>query len=76
MKTVGQGANIRNLSQGILADLVVPLPSIEEQEAIIADIEGEQALIDANRELIARFETKIAAAIDRVWSAGGEAAAS
>ncbi len=74
MKTVGQGANIRNLSQGILADLNVPVPSIEVQKAIIAEIEGEHALVDANRELIARFEAKIVAAIDRVWGAGEEVA--
>jgi type I restriction enzyme M protein len=67
MKTTGQGANIRNLSQVILADLKVPLPDLEAQEAIVAEIEAEQFLVNGNRELIARFERKIEAAIARVW---------
>jgi len=72
MKTTGQGASIRNLSQGILAELKVPLPDLETQAAIVAEIEAEQALVNGNRDLIARFEKKIDAAIARVW---GEAKA-
>ncbi len=34
--------------------------------AIVAEIEAEQALVAANRELIARFERKIQAALARV----------
>jgi type I restriction enzyme M protein len=67
MKTTGQGANIRNLSQGILADLKVPLPDLNTQETIIGEIEAEQALVNGNRDLIVRFEKKIDAAIARVW---------
>lgn len=72
MKKTGQGANIRNLSQGILVDLQVPLPPLDTQTAIIAEIEAEQALVNGNRDLIARFDKKIDAAIARVW---GEAKA-
>jgi type I restriction enzyme M protein len=39
------------------------------QRAIVAEIEAEQALVNANRELIRRFEAKIKTTIDRVWSA-------
>lgn len=67
IKTVGQGANIRNLSQGILNELKVPLPSIPTQESIVVEIEAEQALVNANRELINRFEKKIQGALARVW---------
>lgn len=74
MKTVGQGASIRNLSQGILDGLQIPLPPLEVQQNIVAEIEAEQALVDANRELIARFEKKIEAAIGRVWGAAAETA--
>ncbi len=31
-------------------------------------IEAEQALVNANRELVRRFEAKIKVTIDRVWS--------
>ena len=67
IKTVGQGANIRNLSQGILNELKVPLPPLATQQAIVAEIEAEQALVAANRELITRFEQKIQATLARIW---------
>ncbi len=67
IKTVGQGANIRNLSQGILDELKIPVPSIEEQKFHVAEIEAEQKLVDANHELITRFEKKIQATLARVW---------
>ena len=35
--------------------------------ALVAEMEAEQALVNANRELIERFEKKIQAAIGRVW---------
>jgi len=35
----------------------------------VAEIEAEQKLVGANRELIARFEGKIQAALARVWGA-------
>lgn len=35
--------------------------------AIVAEIEAEQALVAANRELIMRFEKKIQATLARVW---------
>lgn len=37
------------------------------QQAIVVEIEAEQALVAANRELIARFEQKIQATLARVW---------
>jgi type I restriction enzyme M protein len=67
MKKTGRGANIRNLSQGILAELPVPLPDLESQNAIVAEIETEQALVYGNRDLIARFENKIDNAMAGVW---------
>jgi type I restriction enzyme M protein len=67
IKTVGQGANIRNLSQGILNELKVPLPSLTAQQAIVAEIEAEQGLVAANHELIDRFEKKIQSTLNHVW---------
>ena len=47
--------------------LEVPLPPEAIQAAIVAEVEAEQALVNGNRDLIARFEKKIDAAIARVW---------
>ncbi|MGZ8193523.1 MAG: restriction endonuclease subunit S, partial [Methylobacter sp.] len=43
------------------------LPPLATQQAIVAEIEAEQALVAANRELITRFEKKIQATLARVW---------
>jgi type I restriction enzyme M protein len=56
-----------SISQTTIYELSVPLPPLETQRAIIADIEAERALVAANRELIARMEKKIQAVIARVW---------
>ena len=37
------------------------------QRTIVPEIEAEQALVAANRELIARFEQKIKTTLARVW---------
>ena len=54
-----------------LNEATIPLPPLATQQAIVAEIEAEQALVNANRELIARFEKKIQATLARVW--GGDA---
>jgi len=45
----------------------IPLPPLVTQQAIVAEIEAEQRLVAANRELITRFEQKIQATLARVW---------
>ena len=50
------------------------MPDLETQRAIVAEIEAEQALVEANKQLIARFEAKIKATIDRVWGDSSSAA--
>ncbi len=47
--------------------LRIPLPPLATQQQIVAEIEAEQALVAANRELITRFEQKIKATLARVW---------
>ena len=39
----------------------------EVKQAIVADIEAEQTLVAANRELITRFEKKIQTTLARIW---------
>jgi type I restriction enzyme M protein len=56
-----------NISQAIIRSLLIPLPPLETQQSIVAEIEAEQLLVAANRELIERFEKKIQATIARIW---------
>ena len=64
------GVTMKNLNQGILSGIRIPLPPLATQQAIVAEIEAEQALVAANRELIARFEQKIQATLARIWGEG------
>ena len=50
-----------------LRRIKLPIPPLSTQQAIVAEIEAERALVNANRELIQRFEKKIQAAVGRVW---------
>ena len=47
--------------------ILLPLPPLELQGKIVAEIEAEQALANANRELINRFEKKIQDTLARIW---------
>ena len=56
------------LNSDDLRQIQIPLPPLATQQAIVAEIEAEQALVAANRELIARFEQKIQSTLARIWS--------
>jgi type I restriction enzyme M protein len=58
-----------NITKSDVLDFKLPLPDLDTQRAIVAEIEAEQALVAANHELIRRMEAKVKAAIDRVWGA-------
>ena len=56
-----------NLSITDLKKLLIPSPSIEIQNEIVAKIELEQDLVNANKKLISIFEQKIKDRIAKVW---------
>ena len=58
---------LQRVPRAVVEEELIPLPDLEVQNAIIAEIEAELALVNSNRDLIARFEKKIDAAIARVW---------
>lgn len=64
------GSTQRFISLGFVRKLRIPLPALETQQQIVDEIEAEQALVAANRELIARFEKKVQATLARVWGEG------
>ena len=61
------GAAYKALTITRLKEFLIPLPSLESQQMIVVEIEAEQALVDANWELIERFEKKIQDTVGRVW---------
>ncbi|RJP17178.1 MAG: restriction endonuclease subunit M/S [Candidatus Abyssobacteria bacterium SURF_5] len=58
---------LQRVPRAVVENYKIPLPPLATQQAIVAEIETEQALVAANRELISRFEKKILATLARVW---------
>jgi len=56
-----------NITKSDVINFRLPLPDIETQRALVAEIKAEQALVNANKQLIERFEAKVNTAINRVW---------
>lgn len=64
---LGEG-KFRMANLSFVRSLKISLPDFPTQRAIVAEIEAEQTLVNANRELIRRMKAKVKTVIDRVWS--------
>jgi len=62
------GAAIQNVaSVKVLKSIEIPLPSLSIQQEIVAQIEAEQEMVNANKKLIEVFEQKIKDKISEGW---------
>jgi type I restriction enzyme M protein len=61
------GATQKFISLGFIRKLQIPLPPLEEQKQIVAQIKREQSLVNANKELIKIYEQKIKDEINKLW---------
>ena len=62
-RAIGQS----NINARSLSAYRIPLPPFSVQNAVVAELEAEREIVEANRELIQRLEGKIQAAVARVW---------
>jgi type I restriction enzyme M protein len=67
LRSDGHGGNQSNLSAAIIKEFLIPLPQIEEQQAIVKAIEEEMQLVSANKRIVEIFEQKIKTKISEVW---------
>ena len=58
---------LQRVPRSVVETYEIPLPPLATQQAIVAEIEAEQALVTANRELIKRMEQKIQTTLARIW---------
>ena len=65
--SIGTGSTFPNVNLDTISKLQIPLPPLEIQNQIVTQIEKEQALVNANKELVAIFEQKIKDKIASVW---------
>jgi type I restriction enzyme M protein len=63
-----------NITKSDVLGFRLPLPSLAIQQRIVTQIEQEQQLVNANKELIRLFEQKIKDRIARVWGSSASAA--
>ena len=70
LKSLATGSAQLNCGPSHIKVMQIPLPPLETQQAIVAEIEAEQAAVDHARDLAARMQGRIDAAIGRVWGGG------
>lgn len=63
----GNGITVKGVNRDYVRGIKIPIPSIETQSQIVSQIEKEQELVNANKQLIEIFEQKIKDRIARVW---------
>ena len=61
------GAVFKNLTTHQVKGFEIPLPSLEEQRAIAAELNEEQVAVDQAERLVTKMEQRIQEAIGRVW---------
>ena len=61
------GSTQKFISLGFIRSIKIPLAPLETQRQIVAQIEKEQVLVNANKQLIEIFEQKIKDRIAKVW---------
>ena len=61
------GASRQALTYSQIRDFDMPIPALNVQGQIVAELEAERKLVDANRELIARMEKKMQGRLAEIW---------
>jgi type I restriction enzyme M protein len=61
------GATVLGIKASSLKEIEIPIPPLEEQRRIVAELDAEAAQMDSVRSLLPRFEARIQRVLDRVW---------
>ena len=70
-KIIGNaGATFASINKRDIENIKIPLPPLDIQREVAAEIDGYQRVADGARELIERTEAKMQSAISRVWDSG------
>ncbi len=66
------GIRQQNLNKGFISNIEIHLPSLEEQKAIVAQIEQEEQYVEACKKLIELNKQKISNKIKSIWNSDNE----
>ncbi len=64
---IGSAGSMPKINQGIVQSIPIALPPLVEQRTIVAELESERALVEANRKLVELFEKKIQSKLAEIW---------
>ena len=67
LSLISNSAGVALINNPDIKGVKIPLPPIEIQRQIVAELEAEQKLVDANKKLIETFQQKIKDKIAEVW---------
>ena len=71
----GAAGSMPKINQSIVERIPIPLPPLEEQHRIVAELDAEAAQMETVTTLITQNEMKIQRVLDRLWqTTSGEAA--
>jgi len=62
-----EGLGVKGVPRKYMSNLRIPLPPLEVQKKIVAEIEFERELVEVSKKLIEIFEKKIKDKIGEVW---------
>ena len=64
-KHQSQGSTIQGVTKGHLQDIQIPLPPLDAQQRIVAELEGYQKIIDGAKQVVAHWKPEIK--VDPAW---------
>lgn len=67
MEVVMEKGSYPSVTQSDVANIKIPLPPLEAQNQIVAELEAEQKLVDANKKLIEIYQQKIKDKLSEIW---------
>jgi type I restriction enzyme M protein len=67
---MSRGTTIQGVVKSQLAGLSIPLPPLEVQARIVAELDAERAPVEGNRQLVETFERKMQARLAELWGGG------
>ena len=68
IQAMSNGATIKEVRPSkLIEQFTLPLPTLEQQQQIINDMDNYQKMIESQKEIISYFETKVRDRLNSIW---------
>lgn len=68
--SAAQGLGVKGVTREYMATLVIPLPPLDVQRQIVAELDGYRKIIEGAKQVIANYEKKIQDKLAEIWGEG------